>query len=265
MLPRLMLTFSLIALLIVLGILTGMYVLQERYAFLPQKLPRDFEYSFKGNWKEIYFETEPGIVINALHFKAEASKGLVLYFHGNSGSLKNWGSVGEMYTPLGYDVLVMDYRGYGKSTGKITKEAGLHHDAEFIYNKMKEQYPEDRIILIGYSMGGGMASELAANHSPSKLLLIAPFYNLAEAAKHAYPILPSWILRYKFANDENLQRVRCPVYLFHGTEDTVIPYEHSVKLEQLSDAIKLYTIGDSNHSTITQYPAYHKALSEVLY
>ena len=261
---KLIFILFLIALLLIVGILIGVYILQERLAFSPEKLPQDFKYTFEGNWEEVYFTTEPGIVLNALHFKAEASKGLVLYFHGNAGSLKKWGSVGQNFTPLGYDVLVMDYRGYGKSTGKIKKEADLHYDAAFIYKKMAEQYPKDKIVILGYSMGSGVASELAVNHSPSKLLLIAPFYNLTEAAKYAYPTLPSWLLRYKFANDENLQKVKCPVYLFHGTGDTRVPYDHSVRLEQLADSIKLYTIGDSNHRNITQYPAYHAALAEIL-
>ena len=102
--------------------------MQEQFIFFPEKLNRDHSYELSANDEEIFIPTFDGESINGLLFKADNAKGVILYFHGNAGSLASWQYVAIDLVPLGYDVLIIDFRGYGKSTGEIS-EKGLYIDA----------------------------------------------------------------------------------------------------------------------------------------
>lgn len=250
--------------LIYVGILTLMYFMQENLIFFPEKLPPDYTYSFEGNFREVNFDTGGDIRINALHFKAGTAKGLVLYFHGNAGSLASWGDVAKDFTPFGYDVLIMDFRGYGKSTGKIQNEEGLHHDAEFIYKEMLKQYKEEDIIIYGRSIGTGIASKLAVAHSPGQLVLETPYFSFPDLVKHIYPFVPAFLVKYKLANNTYLPEVKCRVSLIHGTKDEIVPYDSSVRLAPLIADFRFYTIEGGMHNNLSDFEAYHQALKAIL-
>jgi len=250
--------------LVYVGILTLMYFMQENLIFFPEKLAPNYTYSFEGNFKEVNFETGAGISINALHFKADTTKGLVLYFHGNAGSLASWGGVAADFTPHGYDVLIMDFRGYGESTGKIQNEEGLHHDAEFIYKEMLKEYKEENIIVYGRSIGTGMASKLAAAHAPKQLVLETPYFNFPDLVKNIYPFVPGFLVKYKLANDTHIPEVKCRVSLIHGTKDEIVPYDHSVRLAPLAKDIRFYTIDGGIHNNLSGFEEFHNALKKIL-
>ena len=109
-----------------------MYIFQERLVFKATKLDSDYEFLFDHDFDELNLEMEDGAVLNALHFKVDEPKGLILYFHGNAGDLSKWGEIVKPLTQYGHEVLVVDYRGYGKSTGRRSKQKMLK-DAETIY------------------------------------------------------------------------------------------------------------------------------------
>ena len=117
---------------------SSLYYLQEKLLFLPTVLEENFEYQFKYPFEELFLKTDDTAVINTLHFKVEESKGVILYFHGNAGDLSRWGIVTEYFVEKNYDVLVIDYRTYGKSKGKLSEEA-FYHDAQFCYDYLKNQ------------------------------------------------------------------------------------------------------------------------------
>ncbi|MBN4061867.1 alpha/beta hydrolase [Bacteroidales bacterium AH-315-I05] len=243
----------------------AVYYLQEKLIFHPTKFSADFRYQFPVKFEEINFETEKGVTINALHFKADTSKGLALYFHGNAGALDSWGWVAEDFTRNNYDLLIMDYRGYGKSTGKINSEKNLHHDASFIYNEMLKEYAADKIVIYGRSIGTGIASKLAVNNTCKLLILETPYYNLRDLAKKHMPFLPvKWMLRYKLENNAHLQKVKCPVYILHGTYDEVVPYEQGKRLSQLAENTTFITIEGGTHNNLPEFPLYQQKLVEIL-
>lgn len=111
--------------------------LQEKLIFFPEKIPSNYKYefAFTDKFKEINYKPDKGVLINSLLFKSDKPKGLIFYLHGNAGSLKSWGNVAESFLKMNYDVLIIDYRGYGKSTGKISEKA-LYSDSIYIYNKI---------------------------------------------------------------------------------------------------------------------------------
>lgn len=237
---------------------------QEKLLFHPHELPADHQYSFASPFEEINYKVNDDVTINALHFKAKDPKGVVYYFHGNAGALDSWGNVAGDFTKLGYDVLIIDYRGFGKSTGKISED-GLFFDAQFIYDKLKERYAENTIVVYGRSIGTGIAAYIASRNSPGKLILETPYYNLRDLVKNLYPAAPAFLLRYSLKTNEFLPKVKCPVYLFHGTQDEVIYYGSSLKLQQFfKPGDTLFTIPGGRHNNLDNFEIYHKGLKLVL-
>ena len=240
--------------------------IQEKLIFFPEKISSDlkYEFSFSDNYKEINYKPDKDVLINSLLFKAHNSKGLVFYLHGNAGSLKSWGNVAEDFLKLNYDVLVIDYRGYGKSTGKISEKA-LYSDSLYIYNRIKKDYKEQNIIIYGRSIGTGIAAYLAAKTSPKLLILESPYFNLSDLIKKYYPIIPEFLIKYKFKTNIYLKEAKCPVKLFHGTEDEVIYYGSSIKLKKLfKDKDMLITIEGGHHNDLSTFEKFHQKLKQIL-
>src|SRR5690606_30755402 len=104
-------------------------------------------------------------------------------------------------------------------------------DAQAWYERLAELHPEERITVYGRSMGTGMAVPVAAHHAPRALVLESPYADLLDVARNYLAILPyRWLLKYRFRNDVAIKRVRCPVFIFHGKRDPLVPYSSSLKL-----------------------------------
>ncbi len=198
-------------------------------------------------------------------FKSGSSKGLIFYLHGNAGSLNNWGEVAKRYTELNYDVFILDYPGFGKSTGSIKSRDQLFRVIQLAYNQLKKNYKEDHIIVLGYSIGTGPAAYLASINNPGLLILQAPYYSLTDMMQHTYPIFPTFLLRYQFDTNEYLKSLKMPVVIFHGDNDGVIYYGSSLKLQQeFKQGDSLITLPGQGHNGITDNPEYIDALTKIL-
>jgi pimeloyl-ACP methyl ester carboxylesterase len=243
--------------------------------FRPTTLPLDFRYNFDISFKEINFQPEKGVSLNALWFsKKDTSLSfnngkVVLFFHGNRDNLNRWGrEYTERFVSQGYAVLMYDYRGYGKSIGERSEDV-LHQDAQFVYNFLKKQFQEDSIIVYGYSLGTGMASRVAANNHPKMLILEAPYASIPTLWQTHLPIFPyEWLTRYKFRTDSCFAHIRCPIHLFHGTKDITVPFENSLILANLatknSAKADLTTIPNGQHLFLSNSPIYRLALDSLL-
>ncbi|MEM7187430.1 MAG: alpha/beta fold hydrolase, partial [Bacteroidota bacterium] len=243
-----------------LFISVAMYLFQEKLIFLPTQLPQEYVYDFGRRYEELFVDTQDGARLNALHFPVDNAKGLILYFHGNAGDLSRWGEVVGYFEQFGYEVLVMDYRTYGKSTGKLGEEE-LYSDAILMYDKATEYFPEEQIAIYGRSLGTTFATYVAAHRDPSQLILEAPFYSLEHVASKRYWFLPvKPLLRYRFPTHEYLTHVSCPVTLLHGTNDGVVPYANSQRLfdSMAQPQLELITIEDGGHNDLVNFEAYRK-------
>lgn len=242
------------------------YFIQERLLFFPKKLPGDFVFSFHQPYEEQYIRMSDGVLLNGLLFKSDSSAGLIFYLHGNAGALDGWGEVAATYTRLGYDVFIFDYRGYGKSGGAIRSEAQFYEDAQTVYDSLKKSYPEDKITILGYSIGTGTAARLAAMNYPQRLILQAPYYSMKDMARHHYPFLPSFLLKYTFPTYRYIKDTKAPITIFHGDQDEVIYYESStVKLKPyLKPDDTLITLPGQGHNGMTDNADYRAALARVL-
>ena len=243
-----------------------LYFLQDYFMFKPEKLPADFQYDYENQETEEYnVETRDGANINGLRFKARDPKGIVFYLKGNSKSIKGWGKFAVDFTRLGYDVLMVDYRGFGKSTGRRTQKA-IKRDMQVIYNRIKEQVPEKYIVLYGRSLGSGFAAKLASMNNPRMLILDAPYYSLSKVAKKFIPFMPlSLLIKFPMPTYKWLKYVNCPIHIIHGTDDRLIPYKTSVKLSKIKPGITtLHTVIGGGHKNLHTFKSYHKMLRDII-
>lgn len=253
-----------VAMYIMIG--ASLYFLQERILFIPTVLPQDFQYEFNRPFEELFLKTADDAVINALHFKAENSKGVILYFHGNAGDLSDWGSIAEIFVNWDYDVFIMDYRTYGKSTGKLS-EAAFYQDAQFCYDYLKESYSASEITLYGRSLGTGIAAYLASENNAKLLILETPYYSMVDMAKSRFPLLPvKHILQYKFPTNDFIASVECPIVIFHGTDDGIVPFKSGKKLlgtipKSQATFVKIERGG---HNNLIEFEAYRNGIKKIL-
>lgn len=242
-----------------------LYFFQEKLIFFPEKLTHDYQFRFDQPFEEKTIQTKDGYKLNALLFKADTSKGVILYLHGNAGSIDSWGEVAKTYTDLQYDLFIMDYRGYGKSEGKIRNENQLYEDVQATYDLLKKDYNENQIIVLGYSIGTGMASYLAANNSPKYLILQAPYFSLTDLVRKKFPFIPAFLLKYKLENNKRIKQCKMPVYIFHGTADEVIYYGSSKRLQILfKKEDRLISLEGVRHNDITGSTEYQDYLKKLL-
>ncbi|MDC0008280.1 alpha/beta hydrolase [bacterium] len=256
-------------LLVLMAITLGMlYFFQEKLIFYSSTLPQDFEYPFQTEFEELFLTAEDGAILNGLHFKAKNPKGIILYNHGNTGEIDTWGQWGELLVNrYSYDVVIWDYRGYGKSTGKRRQELMLD-DGLLFYSYCQSIFNEESITVYGRSLGGFFATHIAKQTQPKQLLLESTPTTLLEVAKQAYRFIPSkWLLKFRFQNTENIAQINEPTYIIHGTDDDLIPFEQGERLFELSKAKTKHflPIEGGNHNDLASgfETSYFTALDKV--
>ena len=252
---------------IYIAVSIALYYLQDYMLFKPEKLPKDFQFNYDNQkFEEHNLETRDGAIINGIQFKPKGeSKGVVLYLKGNAKSIKGWGKFAVDFTRLGYNVLMVDYRGFGKSTGRRSQKA-IKRDLQEVYNKLKELTTEDRIILYGRSLGSGFAAKLASMNNPRMLILDAPYYSLTKVTARYAPFMPlSLLMKYPLPTYKWLKYVQCPIHIIHGTHDKLIPYKTSVKLSQVNPKLtKLHTVIGGGHKDLNNFESYHLMLEDII-
>jgi len=261
--------FLMSSLLVILGIYVSvcalLYFFQEKLIFLPDKLTKEYSFQFDQGFEEKNIAAKDGVILNGLLFKADSSKGLIFYLHGNGGALDSWGDVSSTSTDLNYDVFILDYRGYGKSAGVINGQQQLYDDIQTVYDELKKEYSEDKIIVLGYSIGTGPASRIAAENEPKLLILQAPYYNLTDLMRRTYAIVPTFLLKYKFETNKHLKDCKMPVVIFHGDQDEVIYYGSSLKLkDEFKSGDTLITLAGQGHNGMTYNEDYRNQLKQIL-
>lgn len=237
---------------------------QKQFIFFPEKLSPEHEFVFNNDFKELWFDIDKDVRLNALFFEAKNARGTVVYFHGNAGSLRMWGNIADNFLQHNLNVLVYDYRGYGKSGGEIDEEK-LYSDAVFIFDQIKKERKE-KILLYGRSLGSGIAANLASKRDPALLILEAPYYSLKDVASRLYPFLPvGLLLKYNFPTYQFISAVKSKIVVFHGTDDEVIYSGSSEKLKKhLKPGDKVYFIEGAHHNDLEFFEEYKVLLAKVL-
>jgi len=258
-------------------------MIQDYIFFRPSVTQRDHKYVFSHScpFEEIflqpnystvskpvllhglYFYTNLLLSTSPMHKPVRSKKGVCLVWHGNCGTLEQWGEMHDLFTLRGYDVLIMDYRTFGKSEGALT-EVGLLKDALFVYDYLKTtcKFQDSQIVLHGVSIGTSIATYTAANRPCRFVVLEMPFFNSADLIqKHVTLTNTKFFNRYikfPFRTDKYILSVKCPVYGIHSLDDPIIPYSSAYRLFEIIKLRRdclLYTMNNGKHC-VSGTPSY---------
>jgi pimeloyl-ACP methyl ester carboxylesterase len=243
-----------------LAALTWLWFKQEKLLFAPTVLAADHRLASAPDIHELAIEV-PGARLSALHLKLPNPKGVVFFLHGNGGSLENWFVNPEYYRRANYDLFMVDYRGYGKSTGQIENEAQLRADVHAAWATVAPQYSGRKVVVYGRSLGSGLAAGLsaemgAAQRPPDLTVLVSPYTSMAALAGEHYPWVPQQLLRYPLRTDGVITQIHNPLLLIHGAQDPLIAPRHSEALKAKAPRATLYLIPGAAHNDLQDFNAY---------
>jgi hypothetical protein len=254
---------ALLVLALYLAILALLWWGQERLLFFPERLPAGHRFELGADVHETWVEV-PGARLNALHLRLPRPDGVVFFLHGNAGNLRNWFVAADFYRSANLDLYMIDYRGYGKSSGHIESQAQLHADVRAAWAGVAPLYAGRKRVVYGRSLGTALAAHLAAAVQPELTVLVAPYASMAALAKEKYPWVPTALLRYPLRTDEDLVRVQGAVMLAHGVKDELIPASHSERLKAAVPRAQLLLIPEAGHNDLQEFPVYLEGLRAAL-
>ncbi len=245
----------------------ALYFFQDDILFHPEKLPPDHKFQFDIPFEEINYPVTGEKNLSIIHFTVPDSscKGAVLYFHGNRKNVSRYAPFAKNFTRNGYEVWMMDYPGFGKSTGERNEQV-LYDDAYRVYRLARNNFSADSIIIYGKSIGTGVAAQLASKRDCKRLILETPYYSVDALAKNyffMYPVNP--MTKYEIPIYRFFEKVTAPVSIFHGTKDRIIPYKQSKRLmKEAKSQTELITIKKGKHNNLNDFEIYHRKLDSLL-
>ena len=234
------------------GILCGvLYKYQDKLVYFPDDyFPKDPAAEGLA-FEEFELEVEPGATVTGWVFKSDPEAPWILHFHGNAGNISGRIDHLKLFKELGFNGVVFDYRGYGKSKG-VPNEKGLVADGLAVVKYMTDTLLVDpnRLIYFGESLGGGVASAVAEVEEPRALILKSTFTSVPDLGSELYPFVPVRLISHtEFNTKDRVKRFLFPKLIIHGRPDTVIPYEHGQRLYQMASEPKRFLDVYRDHNT----------------
>ncbi len=257
------LAFTVIPLVLYGAVLAALWFWQERLLFHPEALAPDQPLATEPDVHERVIEV-PGARLSVLELRLPDPKGVVFFLHGNAGNLASWFVNTALYRRANYDLVMFDYRGYGKSSGRIQSEAQLHADVQAVWNDVAPRYRGRKVVIYGRSLGTALAATLSAAVQPDLSMLVSPYRSMVSLAHSIYPWVPTALLRYPLRTDEQLARIRTPVLLLHGEHDALIPVTHSQALLLVDPKARLIVVPGAGHGDLQDFESYRGAVLEAL-
>jgi hypothetical protein len=247
---------------IVSALLGWVYWHQEELLFHPEALAPGYQFGLPDVQEERI--EVAGATLSALHLKLPRPRGVVFFLHGNSGNLATWFTNSDFYRRANYDLFMIDYRGFGKTTGRIESEAQLRSDVLAAWQHVAPQYAGKRKVIYGRSLGTGLAAGLATQVQADLTILVSPYCSMAEIMRRHYPLLPTFVLRYPLATCDDVGRIQGSLLLVHGDQDELIPISQSERLLELAPHARLLRIRGAGHSDVHQFGTYTDTLLQLL-
>lgn len=245
----------------------AVYYFQDKIFYRPEVLAADHRFNISIPHKELNIPYSPESNISIVQFPApdSAAKGVVLYFHGNRQNVERYAPFVPNWTKNNYEVWMIDYPGFGKSTGEFSEKM-LYEWALVLYKLARAKYAKDSIIIYGRSFGSGIAAQLAAKRDCRRLILETPYYSFTSLAQSWLLIYPmNQMMKLKLPTYEYLEEVIAPVTIFHGTDDGVIRHRHAKRLiPLLKEGDEFITIEGGDHNDLDKFEPYRLKLDSVL-
>jgi len=191
-------------------------------------------------YDDVFFETSDGVKLNGWFIPGSPGKKTVLFCHGNADNISYFLDEVKQFNEMGFGVFIFDYRGYGLSGGKPC-EHGTYLDAEAAWNWLtgEKHFSPENIIVVGRSLGGAIASHLAADHRPGFLAVESAFTSIEDMSRIKYPFLPvNYLLKYHYRTIEHIRNVRCPVLVVHSRGDRDVPFSQGMRIFQAANEPK---------------------------
>lgn len=244
-----------------------LYYLQESFLFHPEKFSNAYVYRFKVPFEEVNIPFNKTDTVNMIKFLPRDSvrKGVVIYFHGNRENIERYAKFADIFTKHGYEVWMEDYPGFGKSTGNRT-EKKLYEHALQIQKMAASKFGKDSIIIFGKSFGTGIAAYVAAETNNQRLIMETPYYSIPSLFATYAPIYPTErMITYKIPLYSYLDDVKCPITIFHGDNDGVIPYRNAARLKKyLKPTDEFITIEKGTHLNLNDFDLFKKKMDSLL-
>ena len=263
--------------------------LEEKLIYFPEKYPSGpWEYverlaasdEFPVSMTDVWLTAKDGNRCHAWYLSSKAAKDqpagteaggrqlAVVHFHGNAGNLTTWFQEYVTIAKLGVDVLAVDYRGYGKSEGRPT-EQGLYQDAVAAWEYLRETrgFARERIVIYGYSLGGGVAVDLAHKVGPAGLIVQSSFTSIPDMAGAVFPLAPRFLVRTKMESLAKVGAIDCPKLFIHGTVDDLVPFGHGQRLfSAAAEPKQFFPVPGAGHNDVFAVggPGLQAALQEFL-
>lgn len=241
---------------------------QERLLFEPTPLDPDEKLTDDPDVHERWVEV-PGARLSTAQFRQPQPRGVVFFLHGNSGNLRDCLVDLDAFREVNFDVVMFDYRGYGKSSGRIESEQQLRADVRAVWDAYAAQYEGKRIVIAGQSLGTALAAGLGAQlcaeaRAPDLTLLVSPYSSMRALADELYPWVPGRVLRYPLQTMEHATRLKGPLMLVHGDKDELIGIHHSRALASAVPAARLHCLEGAGHGDVHKHPGFRSMLAGAL-
>jgi pimeloyl-ACP methyl ester carboxylesterase len=252
--------------------MAGLYFKQEALLFKPVPLAASQPLqglTTQGEGVNEFTVDVPGARLSGLQLKLPNPKGVVFFLHGNRGNLDEWFVNTGIYRRNNFDLVMLDYRGFGKSTGQIESEEQLRSDVRAAWDQIAPQYVGKKRVIYGRSLGSGLAAGLSADLEtgktpPDLTVLVSPYSSMSTLSAQIYPYVPQAVLRYPLRTDKVITQIKSPLLLIHGDMDKLIPPRHSQSLNALSPQAKLLIVQGAAHSDIHKFEAYLQGFGGML-
>ena len=262
---RWLITRGLLLLLIINGV---MFVQQPRITFYPYSEHEALPTQWGLPYEDVTLTTEDKVSLHGWYLPHPNATKTLLFLHGNGGNISHRGESLAIFHRLGLNILIIDYRGYGRSEGEPS-EQGLYRDARAAWHYLVGQrgVKPEQIILFGRSLGGAVATDLASQVRPAALILESTFSSAREVATHLFPLLSRVVvLRYRFASNEKIAQVTSPILMLHSPQDEVIPYPLGRALYAVAPPPKQFVEmhGGHNDGFMQSQPMYEWSLQRFI-
>lgn len=245
------------------AVIGGLVLFETSLIYLPSRYPT-------GNWdlaswqqrtgcrfEDQWMTTADGVRLHGWLVRAleggqtsDTRRPILLYLHGNAGNISHRAPVGAALARRGMEVLLLDYRGYGRSTGRPS-EQGLYEDARTAWRHLASERAvvPGQIVLYGKSLGGAVAAKLASEVQPAGLVLQSTFTSIPDLAAQHYPLVPRFLVRTQMPTERILGQVGCPVFIIHSRSDEIAPFAHALRLQAAAQAgTQLFVVENAGHN-----------------
>ena len=228
----------------------SVYLLQNRLVYAPDRNVQRNPSALNLPFEEVTLKSSSDAFVHGWYVPYEASTYTVLFCHGNAGNIADRLELIKVLHSAGLSVFIFDYAGYGQSTGKPSEQQ-TYEDARaaWDYLTVTRKIEAERIIILGRSLGGGVATQLAVTEKPAGVVLESTFTSIPDIGARLYPWLPvRWLSRVSYDNLARMSEIRVPILIMHSRDDEVIPYSHAQSLLAASPGGTLHRTLNGKHS-----------------